>query len=485
MSERVLRPRVWAIGGGKGGVGRSLLAAGMGWHLGRAGRRVLLVDADPCGSNLHNCLGLPRLSRAEAVETGFPGLLLLSNAVRPLASPEISVCRKMRYLMRLRGLAVDIVIVDLGTGPADHIVDVFCIADLSLLVVVPEPSAVERTFEFMRFALNRRMLMRLPAAAADWMGLRESAEGESYDPADLYDRVERQAPQHVEALRRALEGFKPWIALNGVRGEADIALGHQLVTSCARHLAISAVYAGFIHHDETVHQASRNRRLFLMETPTGAASQDVRQLADSLLRGEGLSAEMSTASFLRGDHYQTLGLKASATSEHVEKAFRYLMELYGENALSTFSLVDTDAARRVRAHIKEAYEVLRHPVRRLEYDTRHGYLATSSSTQASIMKETKHDTVPNRPRLGQEALPDPVTGAALRAYRESRGIGLNEIAENSKVALRYLQYIEQDRHKFLPAPVYLRGFLQEYARVIGLDPRRTADAYLARVTEAR
>jgi flagellar biosynthesis protein FlhG len=478
------RPRVWAFGGGKGGVGRSLLAAGMGWHLGRVGRRVLLVDADPCGPNLHNCLGLSRPNRAEAVETRFPGLLLLSNTARLLASPDVSAYQKMRYLARLRELSVDLVIVDLGAGPSGHIVDVFCVADLSLLVVVPEPSAVEKTFEFMRCALNRRLRMRLPAEAAHWMGLDASNGGHSCDPTALYDRIERQAPQYVESLRRVLDGFKPWIALNGVRGEADIALGHQLVTSCARHLAISAVYAGFVRHDAAVHQASRNRRLFLMETPTSTASQDVRRLAESMLHGEGLSAEMSTASFMRGDHYQILGLKPAAALEQIEKAFRYLMELYGENALSTFSLVDTEAARRVRSRIKEAYEVLRHPVRRLEYDTRHGFLAIAASPPASNLTTTRQDASSNRLRHGQEVLPDPVTGASLRAFRESRGISLVEIADNTKVAQRYLQYIEQDRHKFLPAPVYLRGFLQEYARVVGLDPRRTADSYLARVMDA-
>jgi cytoskeletal protein RodZ len=76
-------------------------------------------------------------------------------------------------------------------------------------------------------------------------------------------------------------------------------------------------------------------------------------------------------------------------------------------------------------------------------------------------------------------LPEPVNGRVLKAFREEHGIRLREIADTTKITLRYLEYIEADRYSALPAAVYLRGFLQEYARAIGLDPRRTSEAYLA------
>ena len=78
-------------------------------------------------------------------------------------------------------------------------------------------------------------------------------------------------------------------------------------------------------------------------------------------------------------------------------------------------------------------------------------------------------------------LPARLTGAELRKLREARGVTLREIALVTKIGVRFLEYIEEDRVALLPAPVYLRGFLMEYGRVIGLDPRRTADAYMARL----
>ena len=74
-----------------------------------------------------------------------------------------------------------------------------------------------------------------------------------------------------------------------------------------------------------------------------------------------------------------------------------------------------------------------------------------------------------------------LTGADLRRLREARGVSLRHIASITKIGLRYLEYIEEDRFTLLPAPVYLRGFLHEYARLVGIDARRAADAYMSRL----
>jgi flagellar biosynthesis protein FlhG len=69
--------------------------------------------------------------------------------------------------------------------------------------------------------------------------------------------------------------------------------------------------------------------------------------------------------------------------------------------------------------------------------------------------------------------------------REARGMSLRHIAAVTKIGLRFLEYVEEDRFELLPAPVYLRGFLLEYARLVGIDPRRAADAYMGRLTRKK
>jgi hypothetical protein len=70
-------------------------------------------------------------------------------------------------------------------------------------------------------------------------------------------------------------------------------------------------------------------------------------------------------------------------------------------------------------------------------------------------------------------------GAWLRRQREMREIGLREIAEASKISIRYLEAFEQDRLEALPAPVFARGFLREYARYVGLNPDEVVNYFLA------
>ncbi len=76
------------------------------------------------------------------------------------------------------------------------------------------------------------------------------------------------------------------------------------------------------------------------------------------------------------------------------------------------------------------------------------------------------------------AIPQGSLGAWLRQQREARGVSLRDIADASKISLRYLEALERDRLDVLPAPVFAKGFLREYARVVGLDPDEAVNLYL-------
>jgi cytoskeletal protein RodZ len=78
-------------------------------------------------------------------------------------------------------------------------------------------------------------------------------------------------------------------------------------------------------------------------------------------------------------------------------------------------------------------------------------------------------------------VPADVSGKALRAIREARGISLGHIAMLTKIAVRQLEYIEEDRFSMLPSTVYLKGFLQQYAQMLGLDGRGVSEAYMRRM----
>jgi curved DNA-binding protein CbpA len=207
--------------------------------------------------------------------------------------------------------------------------------------------------------------------------------------------------------------------------------------------------------------------------------------------------------------YGVLGVNPGASAEEVERAYRFCRDLYGDECVATYSLLDPDDMRGARQRVEEAWQVLGDPQRRHAYDVSHGLVSAGApipimpareESPASLSAPTttwpasvRLEPVPPPPvnvtrepppPVAPVVLAEPVTGPALRRFREQVGVSLREIATRSKVGVRYLEYIEQDRHRDLPAPVYLRGFLQEYARAVGLDPRRTAEDYLARITRS-
>ncbi len=70
-------------------------------------------------------------------------------------------------------------------------------------------------------------------------------------------------------------------------------------------------------------------------------------------------------------------------------------------------------------------------------------------------------------------------GSWLRSQREVRQVELQTITQSSKINIRYLEALEQDRFDLLPATIFVKGFLREYARIVGLDPDEVLNFYLA------
>lgn len=180
-------------------------------------------------------------------------------------------------------------------------------------------------------------------------------------------------------------------------------------------------------------------------------------------------------------HYEVLGVPRRASAEQIEKAYQFMKEMYEDVALATYTLLDPEEMRTARARVNQAFEVLGDAQRRKEYDD----TLDAPVRERAVLPFAPASVVASGVRVADVAvLPEPVNGAALRAVRLGRGVTLADISATSKVGVRFLDYIESDRHELLPARVYLRSFLIEYAKGLGLDPGPTADAYLAHVPKA-
>lgn len=69
-------------------------------------------------------------------------------------------------------------------------------------------------------------------------------------------------------------------------------------------------------------------------------------------------------------------------------------------------------------------------------------------------------------------------GQDLKRERELRGISLKEIADSTKINLRFLRALEEDRFDMLPEQFFTRGIIRSYANYLGLEEQSVLNAYL-------
>jgi len=94
------------------------------------------------------------------------------------------------------------------------------------------------------------------------------------------------------------------------------------------------------------------------------------------------------------------------------------------------------------------------------------------------MSETKRRANRQTPWDGSAGPETATFGGWLRREREARDVTLAEIADVTKISKAYLQALEDERFDVLPAPVFAKGFLREYAKYVGLDPDEVVNSYL-------
>ena len=68
-------------------------------------------------------------------------------------------------------------------------------------------------------------------------------------------------------------------------------------------------------------------------------------------------------------------------------------------------------------------------------------------------------------------------GAQLRGARESRNLSLRELSDQTRIARRYLEAIEEDNYKELPGGIFNRSFIKAYAKAVGFSEAEAISAY--------
>jgi flagellar biosynthesis protein FlhG len=270
-------PRMIPVGGGKGGVGKTFIVANLAVALARLGHRVVAVDADLEGPNLHTCVGVvqPQVSLADYVaqreedlgklllDSPIPNLWIIAATRSNLATPQPTHGRRLQLIRELRRLPMDIVLRDLGAGTHSAVMDYFMVGDDGLIVISPEPTSVENAYGFLRAAFYRRLRLAMASHAARDLvtcAMDERNERGIRTPLDLLREIESLDPVQGGRFVETMRAFRPRILINGVRNADDVKLGFSVKSVCRRYYGVEAEYLGYVSYDDRVRRSVRSRR---------------------------------------------------------------------------------------------------------------------------------------------------------------------------------------------------------------------------------
>lgn len=251
MSERP--PIRVSVGGGKGGIGKSVVSVNLATTLASIGMRTVLVDADLGTPTLHTLLGIDRrgptlqalidrkIGRLEEamIGTRIPHLSVIPGTAQPGAA-NLGHQEKLKLLRHVRSLDAEVVIVDVGAGAAFNTLDLYLAGDLRLVVTTPELTSLQNAYCFLKAAVVREVvaLARSLGASEDW--------ARAFDTKDTsrmsawLDRLGAERPDVARRVRLQVSRFGArWVG-NRVAGPASEHSVHALSRLSSEFLGVDA-----------------------------------------------------------------------------------------------------------------------------------------------------------------------------------------------------------------------------------------------------
>jgi flagellar biosynthesis protein FlhG len=283
------RPRLVAVGGGKGGVGKSMVAAHLAIVLGRLGYRTTLVDADLGAPNLHTLLGLARpgpglagfldhdvATLAEAaVSPGVPNVSLVSGTARP-GDANLNHGQKLRLLRAIATLPAEVVVIDVGAGSAYNTLDFVVIADVKLVVATPELTSLCNAYAFLKACVQRVVKKLAKDAAAEAL----FAGGDARPLRAALAELARTDAVLAAKIGEVLDGFGAAMVGNLIAPGEDAVIA-RMSHMIGDYLRLRAPVLASLPRADEVRHAAMGRGVALSET--GELATSLRGLARAVV----------------------------------------------------------------------------------------------------------------------------------------------------------------------------------------------------------
>lgn len=296
--------RILPIASGKGGVGKSMVAANLAIAMAQAGKKVVLADLDLGASNLHLIIGHRAPSAGISsflndtkmdfntlvADTDIPNLRFLPGDAEIPGSANLKANQKNALARRLLSLDADILILDLGAGTHQSILDFFLLSGQGLVVSSPTVTATLNAYLFLKNAVFRLMYSSFSkgSAALEYIeSMRKEGTGlqKLYIPR-LMDEIAKIDPASHRKLKERLTFFRPRLIMNMIDDPKDAEKALKIRRSCAEYLDVQLEHLGIIYRDSLQETALSARLPIIMYKSQSIIAQAIYRIADKILQTE-------------------------------------------------------------------------------------------------------------------------------------------------------------------------------------------------------
>ena len=348
--------RIIPIASGKGGVGKSLIEANLGVAFAQAGERVVLADLDLGASNLHLVLGhqAPKTGigtflndirsnfNEVIVDTDIRGLRFIPGDTEIPGTANLKSAQLKALVKRFLSLAedTDILILDLGAGTHQSILDFFLLSGHGIIVTAPAVTAVLNAYVFLKntiFRLMYTIFTRETKAYACLEKMRREGSGAQrlYIPKMLPE-IKSIDPESYDKFMEHKERFHPRLVMNMIDDPKDADVALKVRRSCGEYLDLKIEHLGVIYRDVVQDTALASRLPVLLYKPQAIISQGIYRIADKILQSS------EDRIFLDDAEIEASFQEAEIEAEiDFENKIDYVGDLLHSGALSQGDLIET------------------------------------------------------------------------------------------------------------------------------------------------
>jgi len=288
------------VAGGKGGVGKTFLAANLAIAMANQGYATLVVDLDLGGSNAHSFLNLPNrfpgvgdFLKARSAEladlivpTQVPNLQFIpGDGLTPFMA-NIAYAQKVKLISCIKKLPAEYIFLDLGAGTSFNTLDFFRISPHGLVVVTPDYLSIMSMMAFLKhlilriveraFAKNHQIRILLHDYYKQPMTAGQT------NLSVLKSEIAAIDPEAGKRVTEFCQKYRPRIVFNMGEHPDEIKIAEQINKSLESNLDLKVDYFGFIFNDASVRQSVKERVAFLPNFQENKAAKSIVRVAERI-----------------------------------------------------------------------------------------------------------------------------------------------------------------------------------------------------------